>query len=323
MSLLDLNTSIAFTIERAEKTRAAQGIIAAVWVWPLKTMAQWDADLDNCEGGVPGTLANQALLDDVAYSLAQSAMQARINIIHSRTVQIVGVMRARALANPLLSSTVSHLSASGNTWRSIEDEGDDALAAWKVTFAGQTLIPGFTEAMFEDLFTGNPAAVPAVPSLRTLKNNHKTALATARTSVGLYNAMLTRLEDESQQWYAEATAVFSSSTSEGDMIRNSVPTSSDYNPATTAPQVLLIESITVETADSATVNYAPAGGDGATIKLLQYKLPGETEFGHDTPLVRPSQIVQNAAFEQAAMQFRTKLVNSKGITYGPPVAVDF
>ena len=322
MSLLNLNTSIAFTIERAEKTRAAQSVIQAAWVWPLKTIAQWDADLEQCEGGVLNTLAYKALMDDAAYSLTQTAMQSRMDVMHARTLQLVGVMRARMQANPLLSPTVSHLSANGNTWRSIEEEGEDVLAAWKVGFAGGTLIPSFTIADFEKLFTGDAVAVPIVPSLRAIKNNHKTALATARQSVGMYNAMITRLEDEAQQWYAEATAVYPASTVEGDMIRNSVPTSSDYNPATVAPTVLPISSASVEASTAVKLNYPTTGGDGATLKMLQYRFSNEVDFGHDTPLIRPSQVVSDPTFEQATLFFRTKLVNSKGITYSPPIEVN-
>ena len=42
----DISTSEAFVIERTTKTRAAQATLAtdSGWTWPLKTLAQWDAD---------------------------------------------------------------------------------------------------------------------------------------------------------------------------------------------------------------------------------------------------------------------------------------
>ncbi len=56
-------------------------------------------------------------------------------------------------------------------------------------------------------------------------------------------------------------------------------------------------------------------------EFSQTKLPGEPDFGHDTPLVRPAQTASNTAFEQALIAFRTKLLNAEGTTYGEPSEV--
>ncbi len=238
MSLaLDIETSIEFVIERANKTRAAQATLSAApeaWVWPEKTLAQWDADLLQTDGGTLGTLAYNANRDHVAFENAHGLLDERYGTMKARTKQAVLIMRGKAARNAALAPAVDELTAKASSWRGIEDEAEDCLAVWTTTFGGAayTPAPGNTHAGFKVLFDGDAAAVPPVASLRALKTPHREKLAVARVSTGLFNALVSRLENECVQWYADATAIFLEGTPLGDMIRNTVPTSNNYNPPT-------------------------------------------------------------------------------------------
>jgi hypothetical protein len=231
---LDISTSIEFVVNRTEKTAAVQTTLAtlpaAPWVWPQKATPAWTADVEQLDGAKSGTLANKATAANTEKSIQFAALDTRYKTLHARTLQAVGVMRSRALADPSLRPVVNELSARGDSNRAIEEEGEELLAAWSQEF-GEDFVPapGNTFTAYKELFEGTET----VPSLRKLKSNYKEAGAKARRAAGDFNALISRLEDECIQWYAEATAVFPAGTTNGDLIRGQIPTS--YNPPTAAP----------------------------------------------------------------------------------------
>jgi hypothetical protein len=230
---LNISTDIDFVTLRTEKTSALVTTLAALpqpWVSSTKSAAAWVADVEQLDGAKPGTLAQIATAATTDKAIRVSAMEARYGIIHARTLQAVGVMRSRALADSTLRPVVDELSARGDSRPAIEDEGEELLAAWSQEF-GEDFIPGDgnTYSAFAELFEGNAN----VPSLRKLKSDHKESTAKARRAAGNFNALINRLEDECVQWYAEATAVFPEGTTHGDLIRGQIPTS--YHPVSPAP----------------------------------------------------------------------------------------
>ena len=230
---LDISTSIDFVIKRTEKTTAVQATLAAspdsAWVWPSKSLAAWQADLEQLNGAKSGTLAHIATAANTHKSIQFAALDARYASIHARTLQAVGVMRSRALADPMLRPVVNELSARGDSKTAIEEEGEELLAAWSQEFGEDFLpAPSNTFASYQELFLGTAT----LPSLSLLKSNYKNAITKARRASGDYNTLISRLEDECIQWYAEATAVFPAGTTHGDLIRGQVPT--NYNPPTAA-----------------------------------------------------------------------------------------
>ena len=76
---------------------------------------------------------------------------------------------------------------------------------------------------------------------------------------------------------------------------------------------LEITSAVKSAATEATLTYANAGGAGAVTILLQWKLPGEASFGHDIPVARPVQILNDPAWAGQTVEFRTKAVNGAGL----------
>jgi hypothetical protein len=248
---LDISTSIAFVKDRTEKTTAAQNAVATTWVWPGKTVAQWQADLldldgvrDGTDPGTTASLANLALAADKALANKSGLLGTRLDTLHAKTVQAVGIMRARTLANPEHRPVVDELSARGDSQRAIEDEGGELLAGWKLDFGTDfEPAPGNTYTALRELFEGSAT----VPTLRQLKSDVKDARALARKATGKLNLLLSRLEDECVQWYGEAILVFGAGTPEGDMIRGTIPTSDQYAPGTTTPTSATSSSTTKPT----------------------------------------------------------------------------
>ena len=75
MSLsLDIETSVAFVIERATKTTAAQVTVAPTWMWDVKSSSEWAADLAQTDGGVAGTLGFIANRDHVLYENSRGTL---------------------------------------------------------------------------------------------------------------------------------------------------------------------------------------------------------------------------------------------------------
>ena len=283
MSLsLDIETSVAFVIERATKTTAAQVTVAPTWMWDVKSSSEWAADLAQTDGGVAGTLGFIANRDHVLYENARGTLGARFADMKARTKQAVLLMRGRAVRDPRLAPAVDELTAKGTSWREIESEAEDCLAVWTTTFGGAAYVPVATNtyAQFKALFEGAPAAggVPAIPALRALKTPYNEALAVARVSVGRYNALISRMEDQCVQWYADATAVFLEGTPEGDMIRSTVPTSADYNPATGGANAPGLGKPTVTAAMAGGSIHLTIVATGTTLFNVYEKAPATSEY---------------------------------------------
>ena len=236
----DINTSHAFVKDRTEKTRAVQAMLATdvPWTWPLKTLAQWDADIVSLDATVNDSLAKVTAALNAHMLSARGLLDARFDASHAFTLLAVGIMRVRATTLPGLLNIVNDLSARGDSRRTIEDEADDLLAAWEEweeqTGAVFTPAPGKTLVAFKLLLEGAAGAGQDTnPKLGTLKKDYKAALAKWRRSAGVLNVLYSRLEDECIAWYAEATKVFPEGTPEGNLLREEIPTS--YNPPTPAP----------------------------------------------------------------------------------------
>jgi hypothetical protein len=241
--LMPLNTSIDFLKDRVDKTRSVQTQIAATWLWPLKSVAEWAADSAALDKSVDGSLAQVATEAHTVAEAARGDLDERLHAIHVQTVSIVGVMRARSARQPESKHVVDELSGRADSRDGIEKEGTAALSAWKLEFDGAALSagPGVTYDGFRLLFHGRAAdntvtpPITAIPSLRELKELYSDKATLDRRETGRLNARLGALERDCQDWYAEATKIFVAGTEIGDLIRSEVPTSDDYSPSAPPP----------------------------------------------------------------------------------------
>lgn len=243
LPMTPISHTIAELVARVGKTRSVQTQIAGTWLWPLKTVEEWEVDAAAIDESVEGSVAQIATEAHTRAEGARGVLDARIAAIHAQTLSVVGVMRVRAVRDPEATAVVEELSARGDSRKAIEEEGAAVLSAWKLEFGAEafTPAPGVTYAGFRALFYGlaaNPAATPpvtAVPSLRELKDAYSDAATIDRRESGRLNKKLALIERDCVDWYAEATKVFVAGTEIGDLIRSEVPVTTGGEPATPTP----------------------------------------------------------------------------------------
>ncbi len=120
-----------------------------------------------------------------------------------------------------------------------------------------------------------------------------------------------------KRFYKAWLLAFPVGTPEGDAAVAQIPTEQ----GTAQAQVLLILTAVAQPDHTVIVTLDPAGGLHATTKELQYMLPGETEFGHSTPITGNSLTVGPFA-AGASVSFRTRVSNSNpGFVTSPVVSV--
>lgn len=89
-----------------------------------------------------------------------------------------------------------------------------------------------------------------------------------------------KLDRGNKRWYQAWLLTFPVGTPEGDAAQSQITTEHGASD----PLVLPILSATPLPDHTVDLQFDPNGGDHATVKELQYQLPGELEFGHSTPL---------------------------------------
>lgn len=128
-----------------------------------------------------------------------------------------------------------------------------------------------------------------------LVTNAKSALRTADRKTDRAN----------KRWYKAWLKAYPAGTPEGDAALAQIPTEQGVAPA----EPIEILTLTALADHRVRVNLDPNGGAHATTKELQYQLPGETEFGHSTPITENEMFVGPLAVG-ATVTFRTRTANS-------------
>lgn len=108
-----------------------------------------------------------------------------------------------------------------------------------------------------------------------------------------------------KRWYKAWMEAYPAGTAEGDAAQSQVPTEQGVAHA----EPLEILTLTPLPNHTVKVNLDPSGGAHATTKELQYHLPGESEFGHSTPITAGEMIVGPFS-AGASVTFRTRAANS-------------
>lgn len=162
-------------------------------------------------------------------------------------------------------------------------------------------------AAFDALIAACLQAQAGVAAAQTAVTNAKGDLRKAEA----------KADRDNKRWYLAWCRMFPEGTQEGDAARSDVPTEAGTLP----PVALEIASLAASLARLVTLTYPASGGEHATTLELQYRLPGEVEFGHSTPVVRPEQTV--GPFPAGStVTFRTRGANSTpGVVLSQPKTV--
>lgn len=139
-------------------------------------------------------------------------------------------------------------------------------------------------------------------SLRSDVQNMEREVNKAKTAL---RALESKTDRNNKRWYGAWMKQFPAGTPEGDAAFSQIPTEQ----GTQAPTALEINSLTPQLDRRVTVLYQDGTGLHGTTKELLYRLPGEGEFGHSTPVTLPSQ--QIGPFPAGTVvEVRTRLANS-------------
>ena len=257
--------SITFTLNRTRCTASAQSIIALIWVWIGKTVAQWDASLLALESKMVALSDSEAEME-----VNRGSLDADLADLHNKTL-VWGTFFKLAYRNdPDNANVVKSLKASGGSRADIMEEATSLGSMWEKINPAWEPEAGQTLALFTTFREACAAKLYA----------YEKAKVGWRSTAEALNRMADVLDDECIAWYAAATVRFPEGTAEGDMIRGTVPTTTEFTPY---PEQALV-----------VVNEPPGPGaysvsleaEHATKFDVYQKGPGETEFtkvGVDVP----------------------------------------
>ncbi len=96
-----------------------------------------------------------------------------------------------------------------------------------------------------------------------------------------------KVDRDNKRWYLAWMKMYPVGTPEGDAAKTQVPTEEGVAP----PVALEIATLTVNVDRTVTLLYPENGGEHATTLELQSRLPGDADFGHTMPVLRPQQTV--------------------------------
>jgi hypothetical protein len=91
--------------------------------------------------------------------------------------------------------------------------------------------------------------------------------------------------------------------------------------APSAPDEQTIAALAPAGPASVKITYGPQATDPVESQVVQYKLPGDPDYGHDATLVFPEQTLTDPAFTGAVTTFRTRRATSTGTTVSDPVSI--
>ena len=210
--------SIDFTRTRAQATRDAQASLASpplTWIWSEKSMPQWDGDL---------VALDQLKIDESAkrtkWRNAAELWQADINRIQQITRDAVRKGTFRFRNDPVKLQLFEALSTDATSRSGVYEQGLAARDAWQEVDPAWQLSTEDTLPVFSSLLTASLA-----------KQSVESAKFTAwrLASAALMNKARL-VNEEAVAWYAEATRQFPEGTTEGDMVRSAVPTTTRSEP---------------------------------------------------------------------------------------------
>ena len=149
------------------------------------------------------------------------------------------------------------------------------------------------------------------------QNNEAVAIKNVSATKTALRTLERKVDRHNKRWYGAWTKAFLAGTAEGDAARSQVPTEQGTLPA----QALQILTATAQVDRTVQLTFDPEGGLHATTQELQWRLPGDVDFGHTIPVVRAGQTVGPFPANTLVI-FRTRAANSTpGVALSATVGV--
>jgi hypothetical protein len=201
--------SIVFVKERAQATRDAQAQVAAQWLWPERTLAQWDADITGL-----GTLEAAEAAASAAATAEGATLDGELADVETLCRTVVQVGRAHFRGDEVKGALFQSVRVDASGRQALLSSAQEVHAAWEEADAAWSPWAGVTLAVLGSALAAADAKLRAYSLLRTAwRSAAKQVLVAARA-----------LDRRCVAWYAQAIKRFPADTAEGLMIRAAVPT---------------------------------------------------------------------------------------------------
>ena len=210
--------SIEFTRTRVQATQATQASLIATlpnWVWSEKTLIEWGEDISLLDLAI-----NDESVKRTQWRSAAETWQVELDGLQALTRQLVSIGKIHFRNDVVKRSLFDGLFTDGRSRAEIYEQGLAARDVWQETDPAWTLSTTDTLAAFSALLLG----------CLTRQATHSAKFtAWRRASATLLNKAR-QVDEDCIAWYAEATRRFPEGTTEGDMIRSTVPTTTRTEP---------------------------------------------------------------------------------------------
>lgn len=256
--------SILFVDTRATATKAAQDIVKALWTWEEKTVPQWVADLAEFDVLDVAEVTKRAELRSAAL-----ALDSTLSTVKEITKDVVRIARSRYRKQPTKLDHFTPLKTNGRSRATIYDQGRAAEKAWALTDPAWEPVEEVSLAVLGS----------ALANALALEDTHVAKHALWRDAASALRAKARGLDEDCVAWYVDATTQFDGGTTQGDMIRSTVPTT--YNPPPDVGQAVLSHLMVQDK----TVHF-DCDAPHATKFTYMYQAPGSPAFVVVTALTK-------------------------------------
>ena len=284
--------SLPFVKQRALATRNAQASVASLWIWPEKTVKQWDnalGELDSfiaVERTASVNLQEQAAGWDVALQEIERT---------SRDVLRLGKTRNRR--DPAKLAVLKATKLRFGSRENIQQTGFNVLEVWNKIDPGWEPLPGTKAAAFQSLLEDSDAQ----------KKSYAQKFTGWREAATDLMARAETLDDDCVAWYSDATVRFREGTPEGDMIRSTVPT-------TTVPTGTVGQAVISHLLVTGSTIHFDCDAPHATQFTYLHKAPGSAQY---VVLLADTPEKSMTLFGQPAGEHRFKALGSNSQGVGP------
>ncbi len=206
--------SLPFVKDRALASRNAQASVAAQWVWPEKTVAQWDSALSELD-----TLTAAERTAGVDLQTQSANWDVTLKNIERTARDVVRLGKTRFRRDPAKLALFKSTKVRASSRERIQQSGLAVLEVWTQADAAWEPLPGVTVAAFGTLLSGSAAQ----------KVSYTQKFTAWREASGELMSKAEALDDDCVAWYSDATTRFREGTPEGDLIRSTVPTTTGPN----------------------------------------------------------------------------------------------
>jgi hypothetical protein len=294
MKMRDLNK--AKVKERALASRSAQAEVAALYVWPQRTLLEWDGDIASLDA-----LETAKVAARVAWREASAAWEATVLAVQRQAQDVVRLAATTFRDQPLKAAQFDAITRRSYGRVGVYEFGVAVYEAWKKVDAAWQPLPGMASALFGSLL----AVANAQQSVWVAQR------AAWRDAAAALRAKLDTVHGNNVAWYSAVTTRFPSGTPEGDMIRELIPT--DYTPREPAGQAV-ISNVMVSGSDA----HLDAAAPRATRFTWLHQAPGSPVFA---VVLADSPESHLTLHGQAPGLHRVKVCGSNSSGKGPESAV--